>query len=171
MDWRKRRKAGYAASHTPHASSYANVRSYLASHGVAEPPDCIIAHGPYPQTKRNARDAFAFYREAVEVFCHNKFRSHDEMTFSSHAIPLWAFAEKRAVPCDVPYYYINAKRFDRKTYYATMLRQKDTGTLPFFFCLNDVGEAPPGHTWRSDLREFLAAFYPVPSPFERLPPS
>jgi hypothetical protein len=67
----------------------------------------------------------------------------------------------------MPYYYVNAKRFDRLTYYASMLREKELGTLPPFLCLNDVGDVPESHLWREDMQTFLRSFFPAPSPFER----
>jgi hypothetical protein len=165
-DWRQSRREGYARANTPHAASYGNTRIWLENHGFAPAPEVITAHVPYPQTKNNAEEAYAFYEESIQKVGREKFRSCNSMAFTCHAVQLWAYAMKRTVPCDMPYYYLNNKRADRAIYYTAMLREKDADSLPPFLCINDVGEAPEGHTWREDMRAFLDAYYPIPSSFE-----
>jgi hypothetical protein len=165
-DWKQSRREGYARADTPHAASYANTRAWLESHGFVPAPDVITAHVPYPQTKANAADAYTFYEEFIQAVGREKFRSRNGMVFTCHAVQLWAYAVKRTVPCDMPYYYLNSRRADRKIYYAAMLREKNSDSLPPFLCINDVGEAPEEHTWRKDMRDFLDAYYPEPSSFE-----
>lgn len=166
VDWRDIRRQGYALP-TPHAASFANVRQFLEQRGISPAPDVIAAHAPYPMTTGNMERACEFFSEALRRFGHNKFRTPDDMAFICHAAPLLACAMKRTVPRDMPFYYINAKRFDRMTYYETMLREKNYGTLPPFLCLNDVGEPVDGDSWREDMHAFLRDFYPDISSFEK----
>lgn len=166
VDWRASRLAGYRATGTPHAASYSNVVRFLEKKGYALPYPVITAHCPYPQSKADAEAAFVFFAETVAEFSGDKFRTSRGMAFYSHAIPLLSFTRKRAVPCDVPYYYINTKRLFRRTFYASILAGGHGGEMPPFFCLNDVGEAPRGHSWEDDMRRFLDAFFPEPSSFE-----
>ncbi len=167
-DWRNSRRLGYTQKNpSPHAVSYHNARAWLARKGILPTPDIIVAHAPYPMTVSSMRRAYLFYEDAVNAFARNKFRNPTDIVFPCHAVPLLAYAEKRTAPRDMPFYYINAKRFDRLTYYGTMLWEKDQGTLPPFLCLNDVGEAPEGDTWREDMQAFLRLFFPTPSSFER----
>ena len=165
VDWRDTRRQGYARKN-PHTASFANVRNHLEEHGIIPAPDVIAAHAPYPLTKSGMAAACDVYREAVARFGPNKFRTLEDMAFPCHAVPLLGYARKQTVPRDMPFYYINAKRFDRRTYYEIMLRDKDRGSLPPFLCLNDVGDASGNHSWRKDMRAFLRAFYPEPSSFE-----
>jgi hypothetical protein len=165
-DWKQSRRDGYAKEDTPHAASFANTRIWLEEHGFVPAPDVIAAHVPYPQTKTNATDAYAFYEELIQAAGRDRFRSRNGTVFTCHAVPLWAYALKRTVPCDMPYYYLNGRRADRKIYYAVMLREKDADSLPPFLCINDVGETPDDHSWREDMRNFLDAYYPEASSFE-----
>ena len=165
-DWRASRREGYARASTPHACSYGNTRAYLEAR-LSPMPGFIAAHVPYVQTRTLASRAYAFYEKAVRVFACNKFRTRNEMAFWSHAIPLYACATGQAVPCDATYYYINTKRYDRRAHYAALLRQKGTDSQPLFFCLNDAGERFWPHSWREDMADFLQAYYPEPSTFER----
>jgi hypothetical protein len=164
-DWRGSRRRGYARGDTPHSSSYANARVWLKRKG-ASAPDVIAAHVPYPQSRSNAVAAYAFYEDFIREFCTHRFRDFFGMVFTCHGAPLWAYLARRAVPCDMPYYYLNSRRYDRKVYYASMLREKNRGTLPLFLCINDTGAAK-APSWRKDMLDFLDAYYPRPSAFER----
>jgi hypothetical protein len=163
-DWRESRRAGYARQDTPHAVSWSAARNFLEANGLAPAPEVIAAHGPYPQTRKNAADAYAFFEAAVNSFSPG--RRPGDIAFYCHGIPLWAYARKTTIPCDLAWYYLNVKRSDRRHCYAALLREKDRGTLGPFFCLNDVGEAGPGNTWRADMEQFLSFFYPEKSSFE-----
>ncbi|MDR2124227.1 MAG: Stealth CR1 domain-containing protein [Desulfovibrio sp.] len=187
-DWRKRRLFGYAYTKTPHAQSYFNTLRILRERGVATEAKFITAHGPYPQTRSNAGEAFAFYRDDIEGFAGNRFRTVRELALYSHALPLLLYRKKRLVPCDERYYYVQTRRRDRAAYYRAVLQSCRDGVPPLFFCINDVGgreaagrnrgrrpaperkdasgQSPDGGQWRRDLRELLEAYYPDPSGYE-----
>lgn len=167
MDWRYSRRHGYAKAATPHACSHANTRAYIEQKGITIDQDVIVGHIPYAQTRNNAAETLAFFKKPITAFSTHKFRAYDEMAFYCHCLPYWTYAHKKAVPFDLPFYYINTARFDRKVYYTSMLKEKNSGVLPLFFCLNDVGTPRVGDTRHSDMRDFLTAFYPEPSSFER----
>lgn len=166
VDWRARRLFGYKFTKTPHAQSYFNTLRILEQRGVATDPAFITAHGPYPQTRSNARDAFTFYQDVIEGFAPNRFRTTDELAFYSHALPLWVYSQKRLVPCDESYYYVQTRRRDRIAYYKAILHSKEDHAAPLFFCINDVGNHSAEARWQSDLLTLLTTYYPNPSPFE-----
>ena len=164
-DWRRPRRVSYARRATPHTRSHANVRHYLEERGIRPAPAFITAHGPYPQTKTNARDTAAFFDEAIRVFAHDRFRSFRGMVFYCHMAPLWTYAMRRALPCDLPYYYINTKRLDRLAYYRALLDEAETTPL-LFYCLNDAADSREYHAWREDMAAFLESRYPEPGACE-----
>ena len=167
VDWRARRLSGYKFTKTPHAQSYFNTLRILQEHGIPTDPAFITAHGPYPQTRANATSAFEFYRDIIEGFAQNRFRTTNEVAMYSHALPLWIYQQKRLVPCDERYYYVQTKRRDRIAYYKAILSSKGDHAPPLFFCINDVGDHSANTLWQNDLLALLLAYYPVPSPFER----
>lgn len=164
-DWRRPRRISYERSSTPHARSHANTRHYLEERGVSPAPALITAHGPFPQTRTNANGTAAFFAEAIRVFAQDKFRSFRGMVFYSHMAPLWAYAMRQAIPCDLPYYYINTKRLDRRAYYNALLREAEKTPL-LFYCLNDAADSREYLRWREDMAAFLRTRYPNPSLFE-----
>lgn len=167
VDWRGRRLSGYKFTKTPHAQSYFNVLRILSERGVATDPKFITAHGPYPQTRSNATDAFEFYRDVIEGFAENRFRTANEVAMYSHALPLWIYHQKRLVPCDERYYYVQTKRRDRLAYYKAILHSKADHAAPLFFCINDVGDNSGTTLWQDDMRTLLSTYHSAPSPFER----
>lgn len=170
VDWRGRRLFGYRYTKTPHAMSYFNTLRILKEHGIDTDPRFITSHGPYAQTKSNARDAFAFFSAYIEGFARNRFRTTAELALYSHALPLWIYRQKRLVPCDERYYYVQTARRDRIAYYKAILRSNRDHVPPLFFCINDVGDMTSQKQWRIDLRTMLECYYPEPSAFEALPP-
>lgn len=166
IDWRKRRIFGYKYTKTPHAMSYFNTLKILNEKKIHTDPNYITAHGPYPQTKTNVSDAFEFYKDIIEGFAVNKFRTTDEIAMYSHALPLWIYGQKRVIPCDERYYYVQTNRIDRIAYYKAILNSKTEHMPPLFFCINDVGDEGDKQQWRLDLRLLLSSYYSVPSPFE-----
>ena len=166
VDWRMSRRQSYVRRDTPHAASYGNARAWLESSGMSPVPDVLTAHGPYPQTRSNVLEALEHYAGFISGFTQNRFRAMNELATHCHAVPLWAYARKRTVPRDLPSYYINTKRFDRRNFYKVLLRDRNSGTLPLFFCLNETGHVLEPLGWRSDLAAFLKRFFPRPSAFE-----
>lgn len=166
MDWRKRRLFGYSYTKTPHALSYFNTVRLLEERGVPTDPKFITAHGPYAQTKANAREAFAFFRDEIEKFADNRFRTTEEIAMYCHAMPLWLYHKKRVVPCDVRYYYVQTTRKDRIAYYKAILYSRKDHVPPLFFCINDVGRKKNSTQWRDDLGSLLSAYFPEPSEYE-----
>lgn len=168
VDWRQRRRQGYEQGrHKPHVASFFNTLGFLRQYGIVIPPTIIPAHAPYPLTKSGMKAACTFFQPLINDFVKNKFRTLNDLALPCHAAPLLAYAQKQTVPRDVPYYYINSKRFDRMAYYEAMLREKDLGSLPPFLCLNDVGDGVKGDSWRADMQSFLQAYFPSPASFEK----
>ncbi len=167
LDWRWRRRDGYRFTKTPHAMSYFNTLGILKRRGVSTDRRAVTAHGPFAQTLDNAREAFFFYRDVIEGFAGNRFRTDREVAFYSHALPLLLYKKKRFVPCDERFYYVQTDRVDRMAYYQGILNNLASGTAPLFFCINDVGDNTGDAQWRKDLRALLTAYFPEPSPFER----
>lgn len=168
-DWRQSRLEGFANPKSPHTCSHANVRAYMEARGIRPAPRVATTHAPHAQTLTNARAAHDFFQDAVRNFSRNKFRDKRDMAFYCHAIPLFAYAMRRTVPVDSPFYYINTKRFDRRAHYAALLAQKGLPCQIPFFCCNDVGHRPWTNAWRHDLANFLQDYYPEPSSFEKRP--
>lgn len=167
VDWRIRRLFGYWYTKTPHAQSYYNTLELLKQKGVATNPRFITAHGPYAETKRNVADAFVFYKDVIERFSENRFRTTEEIALYSHGLPLWMFRQKKLAPCDDRFYYVQTRRRDRIAYYRGILQSREDGAPPLFFCINDVGDDSQTDLWQDDFKILMTNYYSKPSSFEK----
>lgn len=171
VDWRWRRRFGYWYTKTPHAMSYYNTLDILRHLGLPTHPRCVTAHGPYAQTRTNAADAFALYQEHIEGFSGNRFRSTNELAMYCHALPLWAYGQKRLVPCDERHTYVQTDRADRLAYYQGLLKSRRDKAAPLFFCINDVRDNSEATDWLEDFHRLLTTCFPLPSSYENDRPS
>lgn len=167
-DWKRSRLAGYQKRGSANAASFYNVLDYMAAHSSSRVVPVITAHIPCPMSRDAASRAFAFFQRAIEGFSSHRFRGMDEMAFYCHAAPIFACNAGEAAPCDVPYYYLNVKRPDRRLYYSALLRRNSKS--PLFACLNDVPDKTWTERWESDMRRFLSSFLPRASKFEKPSP-
>ncbi len=161
IDWRPLREFGYGWRESPHSSSWYNVIAYLEKKNLFTEEDqgFISAHGPFPQTIANARDTFAFYEDFILRFAANRFRTKGEVAFYCHAAPLWLYGQKRIIPCDERYYYIQNGQIDRHVYYKALLESKTGMAPPLFFCINDTGYTPFTSWQRKDMRTVLSEYF------------
>ena len=166
VDWRWRRVFGYWWTKTPHARSYYNTLAFLKEQGMPTEPEFITAHGPYAQTRSNLSDAFDFYREKIEAFAGNKFRTVNELAMYSHAAPLWLYRKKKIVPCDERHFYVQTDRADRIAYYKGILNSQRDSAAPVFFCINDVRDNSDSSQWLEDFHALMRACFPSTSPYE-----
>jgi hypothetical protein len=166
IDWRKTRLQGYAKMQTPHAHSFFNVLNILYEKKIYISSPFIPQHGPYAQCKQNAIDAFYFFAKYINRISKNKFRTNNEIAFYSHAIPLYSSYLKKAIPCDITYYYLNIAKVDRGIYYKLLLDNKYTGQLPYYISLNDTIDKVNGNIFHSEMKDFLQKFYVYNSEFE-----
>ena len=160
VDWRPLREFGYGWRSSPHSSSWRNALNHIQEEGASELDHSFIAaHGPFPQTVTNARDAFAFYEQLIMNFAANRFRTNDEVAFYCHAAPMWLYEQKRTILCDERYYYVQNGQIDRDAYYTALLNSKNDMAPPLFFCINDTGSSPFTPWQRKDLRKVLYSYF------------
>jgi hypothetical protein len=148
--------------------SYHNTLNFLKKRNMLRQDDkgFIPAHGPYPQTRSNAGDVFSVYKQAILKFAENRFRTNKELAFYCHAAPLWLYAQKRIVPCDERYVYVQNKQIDRSIYYNLLLRSRNDQYPFLFFCINDSGDGSSKLNWHADLQHILQQYFPKQSTFE-----
>jgi Protein of unknown function (DUF3184). len=164
-DWRESRLKGYVENNNPHTRSFFNTVRLLDLGNLPFLP-IIAAHGPHPQSKKNAFRTFEFFNNYIASFTANKFRTNEEVAFYCHAAPLYTLAVHKSIPVDVNYIFLNIKRVDRKNYYTYLLKNKNSPNYPLFACFNDT--TTEIGVWQRDLIAFLKHFFTKPSEFEVL---
>lgn len=145
----------------PHLNLTKNMRRLLeADFGVTI--SRAIKHSPYPQLKSVHWELEDRYREDYKRTWASKFRHHDDIV-SDQLFHYYAQLIGRAVPTSLAYHYINVRDDSYRQTLSELLRRRDRYT----FCLNDApaGDAVPLED--EEVAEFLQAYFPVPSTFER----
>lgn len=103
--------------------------------------------------ERRAGDEFARVEQA-------RFRAADDISVASALGQYHAYALGLATPGTISYRYVDIDSTRADEAFAHLLAQRDAEV----FCINDVtGARPPA----SAPADFLAAYFPLPSPFEK----
>lgn len=120
-------------------------------------------HVAHPQHRSVVAELEARHPQLFAQVAASRFRHPDDVSIPASLVHYVSFARGRAVPGDIGYRYQDLARADTARRLEEILRER-----PEMFCVNDVltGEAlPAGHA--TALADFFAAYYPLPSPFEK----
>lgn len=94
----------------------------------------------------------------------SQFRNHEDVSISASLSHYYAYATGRAVPGTMKYLYADIARDDTANRLTSLLWQRDCDV----FCLNDHDSDQADLLAQGALiREFLAAYFPIPSQFEK----
>jgi hypothetical protein len=169
------------AADTPVEAAGKNNRDLLAAKFGSAPAQRFL-HAPYPQLRSVAAEAAETFAPDFARTTVSRFRHPSDISIPASLVGNYAYLTGRAVPGTLSYAYVDLAdpRLDRR------LRRLRTGR-PQVFCLNDhagLGADPAGASDSSErgtserdkrasdtvnaaVTEFLARYYPDPSPFER----
>jgi hypothetical protein len=127
-----------------------------------------LKHVPHAQQRSVLFEMEERFPERFAQTSANRFRSHSDLSIASALHHYYAYATGRAVPGKIRYAYSDvsdpytAKRLQK------LLWARDSDVI----CLNDTDLDGVDADQKADLlRDFLEAYYPVPSAFERSPTS
>jgi hypothetical protein len=123
-----------------------------------------LKHVPHAQQRSVLFEMEERFPDRFAQTSANRFRSHSDLSIASALHHYYAYATGRAVPGQIRYAYSDvsdpytAKRLQK------LLWQRDSDVI----CLNDTDLDGVDADQKADLlRDFLEAYYPVPSAFER----
>jgi len=129
-----------------------------------------VLHSYHCQTRTISKRCMELLEAHGKAFFGNRFRSHTDLntaTLLSHYV---AWFESEAVFSPVACMYLNTHAASSRMGYEAMLSLQDKPGCPQTLCVNQVvselTEAQRAE-YRRLLSEFLEAYFPVPSPFEK----
>ena len=121
-------------------------------------------HVPHALRKSVMRDMEQDFTADFQHTAASQFRSHEDISVSASLGHYYAYATGRAVPGRLKYLYADIARDDTAHRLTSLLRQRDCDV----FCLNDHDSGKIDPLVQGTLiREFLEAYFPIPSQFER----
>ncbi|MFG2429318.1 stealth family protein [Streptomyces sp. NPDC048590] len=122
-----------------------------------------MKHTPHPLRRSILADIELVYGEEHHRTQHSRFRSPDDVPIASSLHHYYGFHTGRTTPGNIRYQYIDLAAEQARHRLDSLLAHRNFDT----FCLNDTVEHPDPEAQERMVRDFLDAYFPVPSRFER----
>ncbi|WP_406327066.1 stealth family protein [Streptomyces sp. NBC_01617] len=123
-----------------------------------------LRHAPYALRRSVLYEMEQELAEAHYSTSHSRFRSATDISIPSSLYHYYAYFTGRAVPSNIGFAYLDLAKPEIARRLGILLARRDRQA----FCINDtVSDTFDVNRQTVMLNEFLAAYYPVPSPFER----
>ncbi|MFT3970115.1 MAG: stealth conserved region 3 domain-containing protein [Micropruina sp.] len=124
-----------------------------------------VQHIPHAHRRSSLASLEARHPDRVAQVAASRFRSADDLSISSELGHYWAYAHGQAVTTRVSFRYVDIGAPLADEYLASLLARRNFDC----FCINDAGpyQQPVDGARVTD---FLAEYFPMPSPFERTAP-
>ncbi|MFF7645832.1 stealth conserved region 3 domain-containing protein [Streptomyces canus] len=122
-----------------------------------------MKHTPHALKRSVLYEMEARFAEQHQATAGHRFRSLDDLSFVSSLHHYYAFHTARAVPAHLRYAYLDVSHPALTTRLAALLARRDRQA----FCLNDtVSDEQELDTRQTLITAFLAAYFPIPTPYE-----
>ncbi|MET8330558.1 stealth family protein [Streptomyces sp. NPDC005181] len=123
-----------------------------------------LRHAPYALRRSVLYEMEQELAEAHYSTSHSRFRSATDISIPSSLYHYYAYFTGRAVPSSISFAYLDLAKPEIARRLGILLARRDRQA----FCINDtVSDTFDVNRQTVMLNEFLASYYPVPSPFER----
>lgn len=123
-----------------------------------------MKHTPHPLRRSILADIELVYSEEHHRTQHSRFRSPDDVPIASSLHHYYGFHTGRTTSGNLRYQYIDLAADQARRRLNSLLAHRNFDT----FCLNDTVEHPDPEAQEHMVRNFLDAYFPVPSRFERV---
>lgn len=104
--------------------------------------DIPLVHTYVPLKKSAFELVWTEYREKIESFLCNKFRSNNDLNLATFFIPWYMYLSGLSVAAPEICYYFNIRSNNALAQYKKLLMMKEAGTAPHSFCANDFCSQP-----------------------------
>nr|WP_202523853.1 stealth family protein [Kitasatospora sp. SID7827] len=121
-----------------------------------------MLHVPYPLRRSVLAELAAEFAPQVRATAANRFRGLGDVAVPSSLYHYFAYHTGRATPGELAYTYLDLGLPNVERRLGILLAGRDRDA----FCLNDTVTEPDAAHDRA-VRNFLEAYFPVPSPFEK----
>lgn len=123
-----------------------------------------IRHAPYPLRRSILAEMEETFAGPHRATTFSRLRSTTDISIPSSLYHYYAYLTGRAVPSDITFAYLPLDRPGIERRMNILLARRDRQA----FCVNDtVSDGRDQERQAAMLQDFLAAYFPVPGPFER----
>ncbi|WP_329041436.1 stealth family protein [Streptomyces sp. NBC_00178] len=123
-----------------------------------------MKHTPHPLRRSILADIELVYADEHRRTQHSRFRSPEDVPIASSLHHYYGFHTGRTTVGNIRYQYIDLAADQARRRLDNLLAHRNFDT----FCLNDTVEHPDPDAQERMVRNFLDAYFPVPSRFERV---
>ena len=149
-----------SAADEPHVNFTRNIRALLEERfGVTVTH--AIRHTPYPQLRSRQAELEALFPEAYAEVLHHPFRHHTDVA-ADQLLHYYLQVVGAGLPSTITYDYVNVGVAEEQHRLRRLLLDRDRAV----FCLNDAPVPGSPAVSDADVSAFLAAYFPVSSPWE-----
>ncbi|WP_432152564.1 stealth family protein [Streptomyces sp. bgisy029] len=123
-----------------------------------------LRHAPYALRRSVLYEIEREFAEAHRGTSYSRFRSPTDISVPSSLYHYYAYFTARAVPSEIAFAYLDLAKPEIARRLGILLARRDRQA----FCINDtLSDTFDDGRQAAVLSDFLQAYYPVPSPFER----
>jgi len=122
-----------------------------------------MKHTPHAQQRSVLEDMEADFADEFKRTSASQLRHPTNISIASSLHHYYAYLTGRAISGNITYDYINLSRWDLAQRLASMEADRGYDT----FCLNDTDPHDDPDRRDAIVAEFLEAYFPIPSPWER----
>lgn len=124
-----------------------------------------MQHVPHPLRRSVLFDLEREFADAVGRTASTQFRSRDDVSVASSLAHYYAYLTGRGVPGELSYFYADIARDETAVRLDKLLRRRNKEV----FCLNDIDSSAgaEGAQLQRLVNDFLDAYFPLPSSFEK----
>lgn len=127
----------------------------------------LFEHTFHPQRRSVAEDVERRFAQAMDHCRHHRFRDPRDLLVAGYLNHNACFFEGKGIVTRTDCAYFNVRRRMAPRMYRELLAKRGTDAAPQSICINDDAFAAPERDFVRDLGEFLNAYFPTPSAFER----
>lgn len=123
--------------------------------------DSPLTHTYVPLKKSMYDEAFKIFKNYIEKFSFNKFRSANDLNMATFLVPYLQYFRGVSTPHLDICYYFNIRSPHADSVYNNLLTVKNTNNAPHSFCANDFNSDnfKKNHNYHNNLVSFLEKFY------------
>lgn len=123
--------------------------------------DHPLVHTYIPLRKSSFQTAWQYYRQEIEAFLPNKFRTNRDLNLATFLVPWLMYFEGRSIPNNDICYYFNIRSNKAPTQYRKLLQKKQDGQQPHSFCANDFHSTGNIPNYQKKLVSMLKNYYQI----------
>lgn len=123
--------------------------------------DNPLVHTYVPLRKSSFQTAWQHYRQQIEGFLANKFRTNQDLNLATFLVPWLMYLDGQSILSNEICYYFNIRSKKAPTQYLKLLEKKQHGQQPHSFCANDFHSCQQIEDYQNQLTDMLKDYFKI----------